>query len=89
MKYLPKGKEESEGIQLFSLNMKEENELFHPSNSISNTGLGTNELANNKFRVDIGRRLQTTREARREDYFLLETVETKEKNIFKIWQTYD
>lgn len=66
MKYLPRQNEEPEGIQLFSLNTKEENELFHPSNSISNTGIGTNmcELAKNKFRLDIERRLQTMREAR-------------------------
>lgn len=66
MKYLPKQNEDPESIQLFSLNTKEENELLHSSKSISNTGIGTNrcELAENKFRLHIERRLQTITEAR-------------------------
>lgn len=72
--------------------MKEENELFNPSNRLSNTGMRTNtcEPSKNQFRLDIERRLQTIMEARPYDYFLLETVETKGKMvIFKTWQTYD
>lgn len=57
--YLPKQNEEPGGIQLLSLNIKKKRELFHLSNSSSNTGIGTNtcELAETKFRLDIERRL--------------------------------
>jgi len=46
--------------------MKEENKLFHPSNRISNTDIGTNmcELVKNKFRLNIEKTLQTVGDAR-------------------------
>lgn len=55
LKYLPKQNKEPEDMQLLSLNMKEENELFHPGHVISNSDIKTNacELAKNKSRLDI------------------------------------
>lgn len=64
LKYLPKQNKEPEDMQLLSLNMKEENELFHPGHVTSNTGIEINTWPRINPGWILKKRLHTIREAR-------------------------